>query len=41
MALLACSRCYWQAGGAAAQESIGEVAESLEVIEGANQLKSL
>jgi hypothetical protein len=36
MALLACSRSYWQASGAA-QESIGNVAESQEVPERADQ----
>jgi hypothetical protein len=38
MALLACSRSYWQASGAA-QESIGEVAETQEVPERADQLR--
>jgi hypothetical protein len=38
MALLACSRSYWQPSGAA-HESIGEVAESQEVPERADQLR--
>jgi len=37
MALLACSRSYWQGG--AAQESISEVAKSQEVRERADQLR--
>jgi hypothetical protein len=40
MALLACSRSYWQASGAA-QESIGKVAEPQEVLERADQLRNL
>jgi hypothetical protein len=40
MTLLACFRCYWQASGAV-QESIGKVAESQEVLEGADQLRQL
>jgi hypothetical protein len=39
MALLACSRSYWQASGAA-QESIGEVAETQQVIQRADQFRS-
>src|SRR5437773_2806637 len=40
MALLACSRSYWQAGGAA-QESIGEVAKPQQVVERADELRNL
>jgi hypothetical protein len=40
MALLACHRSYWQAGGAA-QESIGEGAKTKEVIERADKLRTL
>jgi hypothetical protein len=38
MALLACSRYYWQAGGAA-QESIGKSAQTQQVIQRADQLR--
>ena len=40
MALLACSRSYWQAGGAA-QESIGEVAKPQQVVERADELRNV
>jgi hypothetical protein len=40
MALLTCSRSYWQGRGAA-QESIDEVAESQEARERADQLRGL
>jgi len=40
MALLARSRCYWQASGAA-QEGIGKVAQTQEVTEGADKLAAL
>jgi hypothetical protein len=40
MALLACSRSYWQVGGAA-QERIGKTAKTHEVIQGAYKLRAL
>ena len=40
MALLACLRSYWQVGGAA-QESIGKTAKTEQVIERANEKRSL
>ena len=40
MALLACSRSYWQAREAA-QESVGKIAEPQEVLERADQLRNL
>jgi hypothetical protein len=40
MALLACLRSYWQVGGAA-QKSIGKAAQAEQVIERANEKRSL
>src|SRR5437762_621954 len=40
MALLACFRSYWQVGGAA-QESIGKTAKTEQVIERADEFRSL
>jgi len=40
MALLACLRSYWQVGGAA-QESIGKTAKTEQVIERADEKRSL
>src|SRR5260370_19968977 len=40
MALLACLRSYWQVGGAA-QESIGKAAKTEQVIERADEQRSL
>jgi len=40
MALLARPRCYWRFG-AAAQESIDEVAEAQQILQGADQLRNL
>ena len=39
MTLLACSRCYWYGG--AVQESVGEIAESQEVFERADELRNI
>jgi len=40
MALLACLRSYWQVGGAA-QESIGKTTKAEQVIERADEQRSL
>ena len=40
MVLLACSRSYWQASGAA-QQGIGKVAKPQEVLERADELRNL